>query len=134
MMSRSVHISQKLPQTGKCAFVYQLWSQTTDMVPDYSVKFHMCYFFKKREVYLILFYLHFPPSPRQLISCWDCAWKQQEKMSCQKCISKLAIISVTCALSQCVYFLGIVCFLKIPREGSVYFGNSLEAETEHDKG
>lgn len=41
---------------------------------------------------------------------------------------------MTCALSQCVYFLVIVCFLKIPRESYEYLGNSLEAETEKDEG
>lgn len=47
-------------------------------------------------------------------------------MSCWKCVFKLAIISETCALSQCVYFLVIACFLKIPRHRRyVFLGNFL---------
>lgn len=68
---------------------------------------------KEKFIWFYFTYVFFP-SPRQLISCWYCAWKQWEKMSYWKCASKLAIISVMCALSQCVYFLVIACFLKIP--------------------
>lgn len=132
MMSRSVHISQKVPgrcyrhKMGNVCSVYRLWSQITKVEPGYSVNWatlkcsskSICATLKKK-VYLISFYLH-PPCPtpysRQLISCWYLAWKQQKKMSCQKYISKLTIISVTHTLSQCVYLLVIVWFLKVPKE------------------